>query len=125
MITSVSKSLADRASVGARTTTSRSESGVNFAFHVHRRADGLCGIVAGDKSYHARVAFDLIDTFLADFSLRFPQSARTGMATDTPYPQLRPLLEKYQNPESVDDLGWCLCNLQCARRSAHLPGGVC
>lgn len=36
MITSVSKSLADRASVGARTTTSRreTESGITFAFHV-------------------------------------------------------------------------------------------
>ena len=54
------------------------------SFHnvqVHRRADGLCGIVAGDKAYPARVAFELIDTFLADFALRYAESARTGMVS--------------------------------------------
>jgi hypothetical protein len=56
MITSVTKSLADRAHTDSRNATSRIESGVNFGFHVHRRTDGLCGIVTGDKAYPAALA---------------------------------------------------------------------
>ena len=72
MITSVTKGIADRTAIDARNTTNRIEHGVNFGFHVHRRSDGLCGIVVSGGTYAARVANDLIDKFLADFASRFP-----------------------------------------------------
>jgi synaptobrevin family protein YKT6 len=85
--------------------------------------NGLSGVVISDKEYPTRVSYSLINNFLGEFLMKYPDWRNTLLDTwlDAPgsstsnrtaettpsnleFPELANYLKKFQNPEESDSI---------------------
>jgi len=99
-LTFFSKTLSERTATGTRQTVQEQE----YMCHAFSSANGLSGICIADAEYPARVAFGLLSKITDEFAQEYPATKWTGADGATPYPALKTLLAKYQNPQEADAL---------------------
>jgi synaptobrevin family protein YKT6 len=121
MITFFSKTITKRTTLGSRQSVQNEE----YFVHVYMRTDGLCGCVTCDKEYPPRVAFSLLSKILDDYDTIFAPGTSgggwRGCKTDEAliWPQMQPMIEKYQNPGEADQISRIQKNLDDTREVLH------
>jgi len=99
-LTFFSTTLAERTSPGNRATVTEDEK----KCHVYADTGGLAAVAICDNEYPDRVAFTLLAKILDEFSEMYPSGKWTGAESDTPFPALKGMLAKYQDPTEADAL---------------------
>ena len=64
-------------------------------------------MIVSDKEYPTRVAFSLLNKVMDEFSAKYPRNIISNPSTkskDVPFPELKAMLEKYQDPSKADGL---------------------
>lgn len=94
-----SKIISERCAVGTRQSVKEQE----YMCHVFVRIDGLAGVVISDHEYQYRVAHNLLNKCLDDFSTKvpshlWPSTHETAIA----YTDLPATLARWQNPRDAD-----------------------
>ncbi|CAL2038552.1 hypothetical protein CAEBREN_17612 [Caenorhabditis brenneri] len=101
-MTFTSKLLVERSGLGARSSVKENE----YLVHCYVRNDGLSAVCVTDAEYQQRVAMSFLGRVLDDFTNRVPsaQWAVIKGEKDCPYPGLKELLERWQNPREADPM---------------------
>ncbi|KAL7648942.1 UNVERIFIED_CONTAM: hypothetical protein RMT77_000877 [Armadillidium vulgare] len=96
-----SKIVTERSSVSSRQSVKEQE----YVCHVFVRHDNLAGVVISDHEYPFRVAHNMINKVLDDFSVKVPAHLWASTeASAIPYNDLPATLAKWQNPREADAL---------------------
>lgn len=97
------RTISQRTPLSTRQTVGLND--VDFLCHTYCRADSLVGITVTDKEYPKRVAYGLINQFLAEFEKHSKNAWKTESKDDTTeHKFLLDDLAKFQNPKEADKL---------------------
>lgn len=83
---------------GASLTTFNLE----FVFHVYSNNDGITGVAITNEAYPSRIAGGLIGKIVNEFCVN-NRDAKTATGP-VPFPALKEYIDKYQNPQNVDNI---------------------
>lgn len=100
-MTFTSKIITERSNACSRQSVKEQE----YMCHVYVRADNLAGVVISDHEYQYRVAHNMINKVLDDFTAKVP--AHLWPSTEEsaiPYTELPATLARWQNPREADSL---------------------
>ncbi|MCL4132704.1 UNVERIFIED_CONTAM: hypothetical protein GTU68_054176 [Idotea baltica] len=96
-----SKIVTERSTISSRQSVKEQE----YMCHVYVRHDNLAGVIISDHEYPFRVAHNMINKILDDFTAKVP--AHLWASTDessVPYTELPATLTRWQNPREADAL---------------------
>eukprot|EP00002_Diphylleia_rotans_P037099 TRINITY_DN8259_c0_g1_i1.p1 TRINITY_DN8259_c0_g1~~TRINITY_DN8259_c0_g1_i1.p1 ORF type:complete len:202 (+),score=47.80 TRINITY_DN8259_c0_g1_i1:44-649(+) len=94
------KTICERTPVGGRQSVKHEE----YNIHIHKRSDGLAGVLVCDMEYPPRVAFSFINKFVEEFSNKYKSVLDTASMEQMPFPQLADMIAKYQDPAQADSM---------------------
>lgn len=72
--------------------------------YVYTNVVGLSCVIISDREYPQRVVFALINRVLDDFTNRHPREEWVSADAALPFPEMKRMLEKYQNPHEADPI---------------------
>eukprot|EP01027_Heterolobosea_sp_BB2_P010654 GEZU01015614.1.p1 GENE.GEZU01015614.1~~GEZU01015614.1.p1 ORF type:complete len:205 (+),score=63.81 GEZU01015614.1:95-709(+) len=99
----LSRTLAKRTQPGTRQQVEQNE----YFCYVHSRTNGIAVALIADAEYPSRVAFSLCSKVLQDFTDKYSgrwEDDKYNTDYSLPYPDLEPMLQKYQNPSEADSI---------------------
>jgi len=94
-----SRILCERCAMGGRQSVKEQE----YMVHAYVRPDGLAAVAISDHEYQYRVAHNMLNKILEEFTVVVPASKWPGAdETNTAFTELPALLAKWQNPRDAD-----------------------
>ncbi|XP_066969606.1 synaptobrevin homolog YKT6 [Macrobrachium rosenbergii] len=100
-MTFTSKIITERCNACSRQSVKEQE----YMCHVYVRSDNLAGVVISDHEYQYRVAHNMINKVLDDFTAKVPSHLwPTTDEANIPYAELPATLARWQNPREADSL---------------------